>query len=95
MAFYEKDEKSSKFLFNLEKHNYEKKLIHKLKLYENENFETDKPITFRETGTALSTCYSRYTWNQNRIFKFFWPDLKHYFLEMLDEIYDTKILTES
>ena len=50
-------------------------------------------------GIALSTLKNDKSLGKDgigtEILKFFWQDLKHYYLQMLIEVYNTRSLTES
>ena len=71
----------------------------KPKLDENEKFEANKPITLGEMEIALSTFKNNKSLGRDgigiEILKSFCSDLKCHYLEMLNEVYNTRHLTES
>ena len=69
------------------------------KLDENETIEINKPVTLGEMVIALSIFMNNRSLGIDgigiEILKLFWPDLKHYYLELLNKVYNTRQLTES
>ena len=57
------------------------------------------PITLGKIGIALSTFNNNKSLGKDgigiEILKIFWLCLKHYYLKMLNEVYNTRSLTES